>query len=135
MICILGFSRSNKDEALCEDIQINEVDIIDSIVASINPIEAITFEKVKQEVQKDQEMLKLVEAITNMSDFDNFPDYLSAYSKLKESLSVVDGVPVYGRRLIVPSTLRQSILECLHLAHQCPMKMNDRAKHWNYYRY
>ena len=128
MICILGFSRSNKDEALCEDIQINEVDIIDSIVASINPIEAITFEKVKQEVQKDQEMLKLVEAITNMSDFDNFPDYLSAYSKLKESLSVVDGVPVYGRRLIVPSTLRQSILECLHLAHQCPMKMNDRAK-------
>ena len=48
--CILGFSRSNRDEALCEDIQINEVDIIDSIVASISPIEAITFEKVKQEV-------------------------------------------------------------------------------------
>ena len=133
MICILGFSRSNKDEALCEDIQINEVDIIDSIVASINPIEAITFEKVKQEVQKDQEMLKLVEAITNMSDFDNFPDYLSAYSKLKESLSVVDGVPMYGRRLIVPSTLRQSILECLHSAHQCPVKMNDRARHSVYW--
>ena len=36
--CILGFSRSSKDEAICEDIQISEVDIIDSIVASINPL-------------------------------------------------------------------------------------------------
>ena len=35
---------------------------------------------------------------------------------------------MYGRRLIVPSNLRQSVLECLHSAHQCPVKMNDRAK-------
>ena len=131
--CILGFSKTQKKEAICEDVQIREVDIIDSIVASISPIEAITFEKVKEEVKKDQEMSKLVETITNMADFDTFPDYLSAYSKLRESLSVVDGVPMYGRRLIVPSTLRQSILECLHSAHQCPVKMNDRAKHSVYW--
>ena len=131
--CILGFSKAQNKASCDEDIQINEVDIIDSIVASIHPIEAITFEKVKQETQKDQEMLKLVEAITQMSDYDSFPDYLSAYSKLKEHLSVVDGVPMYGRRLIIPSTLRQNILECLHSAHQCPSKMNDRAKHSVYW--
>ena len=124
---------NGKKTKFAEDIQINEVDIIDSIVASINPIEAITFEKVKQEIQKDQEMLQLVEAITKMSDYDSFPDYLSNYSKLKENLSVVDGVPMYGRRLIIPSTLRRSILECLHSAHQCPNKMNDRAKHSVYW--
>ena len=73
-------------------------------------------------------MSKLVDAITNLSDLDNFPDYLSVYSKLKEHLSVVDGVPMYGRRLIIPSNLRQNILDCLHSAHQCPTKMNDRAK-------
>ena len=130
--CILGFSRSS-DEASCENVHVNEVDIIDSIVASIDSIEAITFEKVKHEVQKDHEMMKLVEAITNMSDLDTFPDFLSSYSKLKESLSVVDGVPMYGRRLIIPSNLRQSILECLHSAHQCPVRMNDRAKHSVYW--
>ena len=74
-------------------------------------------------------MLKLVDAITNLSDFDNFPDYLSGYSKLRDNLTVVDGVPMYGRRLVIPSTLRQGILDCLHSAHQCPVKMNDRAKH------
>ena len=130
--CILGFSRTN-NEALWEDNVINEVDIIDSVVASINTFDAITFEKVKREVQVDEEMSKLVEAITNMSDLDNFPDYLSAYSKLKDDLSVVDGVPMYGRRLIIPKSLRQGVLECLHAAHQCPVKMNDRAKHSVYW--
>ena len=131
--CILGFSRTNKGEARCGDIQISEVDIIDSIVSSIDSIEAITFDKVKEEVQKDQELMKLVDAISNLSELDNFPDYLSKYSKLRDSLSVVDGVPMYGRRLIIPSTLRQRVLECLHSAHQCPMKMNDRAKHSVYW--
>ena len=109
--CILGFSRTN-NEALWEDNVINEVDIIDSVVASINTFDAITFEKVKREVQVDEEMSKLVEAITNMSDLDNFPDYLSAYSKLKDDLSVVDGVPMYGRRLIIPKSLRQGMFAC-----------------------
>lgn len=130
--CILGFSRSRK-EAICEDIQINEVDIIDSIVASIESIDAITFEKVRQEVKNDEEMLKLVEAITNMSELDNFPDYLSQYSKLRDDLSVVDGVPMYGRRLVIPKSLRHAVLECLHSAHQCPVRMNDRAKHTVYW--
>ena len=130
--CILGLSR-NDIEASYDDVHINEVDIIDSIVSSISTLDAITFEKVRKEVQKDEEMLKLVDAITNLSDLDNFPDYLSVYSKLRENLSVVDGVPMYGRRLIIPSNLRQSILECLHSAHQCPVKMNDRAKHSVYW--
>ena len=130
--CILGFSRGNI-EASCNNIVINEVDIIDSVVAAISTFDAITFEKVKKEVQRDEEMSKLVDAITNMSDLDNFPDYLSVYSKLRDNLSVVDGVPMYGRRLIIPSTLRQSILQCLHSAHQCPVKMNDRARHSVYW--
>ena len=132
VICILGSPKGNI-EASCDDVRVNEVDIIDSVVASIEAIEAITFEKVKQEVQKDQEMLRLIDAITNLSDYDNFPDYLSDYSKLREHLSVVDGVPMYGRRLIIPSNLRKSVLECLHSAHQCPVKMNDRARHSVYW--
>ena len=35
---------------------------------------------------------------------------------------------MYGRRAIIPKSLRQQILECLHSAHQCPVRMQDRAK-------
>ena len=50
MNCLLGFSRGNI-KASYDDVQVNKVDIIDSVVASIDSIEAITFEKVKQKVQ------------------------------------------------------------------------------------
>ena len=88
-------------------------------------------DRVKKEVSKDEEILKLVDAIT--SDLDCFPDAIAVYNKLKDSLSVVDGVPMYGRRVIVPKCLRKDVLECLHSAHQCPVRMNDRAKHSVYW--
>ena len=88
-------------------------------------------DRVKKEVSKDEEMLKLVVAIT--SDLDCFPDAIAVYNKLKDSLSVVDGVPMYGRRVIIPKCLRQDVLQCLHSAHQCPVRMNDRAKHSVYW--
>ena len=90
-------------EALCDEAQIDEVDIIDSVVASLSSFDAVTFDRVKDEVAKDDEMKKLVDAIT--SDLDCFPDSITAYNKLKDSLSVVDGVPMYGRRVIVPKCL------------------------------
>ena len=127
MNCILGFAKSNSDPG-CDDIQVNEVDIIDSVVTSLSIIEAVTFEKIRVEVQRDDEMLQLVDAITNLSDLDNFPDSLSVYNKLRDNLFVLDGVPMYGRRAIIPKRLRQQILECLHSAHQCPVRMQDRAK-------
>ena len=76
MNCILGFSKSNSEPS-CDDIQVSEVDIIDSVVASLSIVEAVTFEKIRVEVQKDEEMLQLVDAITNLSDLDNFTDSLS----------------------------------------------------------
>ena len=88
-------------------------------------------DRVKKEVSKDEEMLKLVVAIT--SDLDCFPDAIAVYNKLKDSLSVVAGVPMYGRRVIIPKCLRQDVLQCLHSAHQCPVRMNDRAKHSVYW--
>ena len=107
--CILRFSR-NHSEAICDDVQIAEVDIIDSIVASLSNFDAITFDEIKKEVAKDEEMLKLVDAIT--SDLDCFPDAIAVYNKLKDSLSVVDGVPMYRRRVIIPKCLRQDVLQC-----------------------
>ena len=71
----------------------------------------------------------IIDTITNLRDYDNFPDQLTAYSKLRENLLVVDGVPMYGIRLIIARNLRQFTLESLHSAHQCPVKMNDKSRH------
>ena len=54
-------------------------------------------DRVKKEVSKDEEMLKLVVAIA--SDHNCFPDAIAVYNKLKDSLSVVDGVPMYRRHV------------------------------------
>ena len=35
---------------------------------------------------------------------------------------------MYGRRIIVPRSLRREVLDSLHSAHQCPSKMIERAK-------
>ena len=35
---------------------------------------------------------------------------------------------MYGRRTIIPRSLRRQVLESLHSAHQCPVRMTDRAK-------
>ena len=73
MNCILGFSRCNNE--------INEIEIINSTVTFLDFVGAIMFEIVKQEIGKDQEMQRLIDSITNIADYDNFMDYLTAYSK------------------------------------------------------
>ena len=109
-----------------------ETDLIDSVVASLTSlpgVTAVTLDMIREEVAKDEEMSALVTAIESMVEGDKLPDRLAQYDRYRDSLSVIDGVPMYGRRVIVPLSLRQSVLECLHSAHQCPVRMLDRAQH------
>ena len=71
--CILRFLRG-KIETNIDDVKLSEVDIINSTVHSIDSIGSITFEMVKQEVQRDQKMWRPVDTITNLVDYDNLPD-------------------------------------------------------------
>ena len=41
---------------------------------------------------------------------DSLPDSVSQYNKLRDSLYVLEGVPIYGRRVIVPRALRQKVI-------------------------
>ena len=79
----------------------------------------MTFEDIKREVSRDQEMQDLVAAISNKEGQDRFPDTVSQYNQFSDDLSVLDGVPMLGRRAVIPASLRQSILHSLHSAHQC----------------
>ena len=126
--CLLALASVMSDS---DTVMIQDIDIIDSVVGSLNslPVQAVTFEDIKREVSRDQEMQDLVAAISSKECQDRFPDTVSHYNKYSEELSVMDGVPMFGRRVIVPASLRQSVLISLHSAHQCSVKMQDRAKH------
>ena len=52
---------------------------------------------------------------------------LREYRLCKEKLSVVDGVVVLGRRIVVPLSLRRKVLDALHRAHQGSGSMALRA--------
>ena len=97
--CILALA-SVMDDSEAETVTIEDSDIIDGVVASLGslPVKAVTFEDIKREVSRDQEMQDLVGAIGSKEGQDRFPDTVSQYNKYSEDLSVLDGVPMYGRR-------------------------------------
>ena len=134
--CLMGFANTpfNHDQAA----SVNECFIIDSVVKSLaswsnNDVRAITFEEIKLEVSKDQEMLDLIKAIENKDGSDRFPDTVANYNRHSDDLLVVDGVPMLGRRVIVPASCRKRVLDCLHSAHQGSAKMLERAKNSVYW--
>ena len=90
-------------------------------------IRAVTFHRIRAEIPNDTELFRLVEAISNTPHDGEFPADLRSYQSIREDLYVQDGVPMYQRRVIVPSCLRSEVLAGLHAAHQCVVKMHDRA--------
>ena len=134
--CLMGFARATSNP---EVVSINETNIVDSIVGSLTSclsaedVRAITFEEIRAEATKDQEMLDLIKAIENKDVTDKFPDVVANYNRHRDNLLVVDGVPMLGRRVIIPSSLRRRVLESLHSLHQGSAKMLERAKHSVYW--
>ena len=134
--CVIGLAKATAEP---EEVSINEIDIIDSVVGTLatclssNEVRAITFDEIKAEVLKDPEMQDLIKAIENEDGSDKFPDSVAAYNRHSENLLVVDGVLMLGRRVVVPASGRQRVLECLHSAHQGPARMIERAKNSVYW--
>ena len=78
-------------------------------------------------MESDRDMQQLVNAILNCPVEENFPLDVAQYNRYRHALSVLEGVPVFGRRVIIPQGLRKEVLQCLHSGHQGTSKMNERA--------
>ena len=81
--CLMGFANASFSHD--RDTSVNECYIIDSVVKSIaswsiDDVRAITFEEIKDEVSKDQEMLDLIKAMENKDGSDRFPDTVANYN-------------------------------------------------------
>ena len=60
-------------------------------------------ERGKEAAETDRKMNEFVTAI----QVDRFPDKVPSHNRFHCLLTVVDGVSMYGRRRIIPRTLRQ----------------------------
>ena len=99
-------------------------------VNTLTSFHAVTWDMVREATSSDQQMCDLLEHIQ-----EGFPDsprdlppILRQYHRYRDELFVVDGVALYGDRIIVPPALRSTILDILHSAHQGVSSMLSRAE-------
>lgn len=59
---------------------------------------------------------------------DNLPSDLAAYWNYRDALYVHDGVLMYSDRIVVPTSLRRTVANLLHSAHQGVSMMEARAR-------
>jgi len=125
---------SNASTALGAIRMVHEVDdmemcIVAAARSSLPIMQAVTWERVRDETSRDIHLLQLIEMAEN--GFPASPQLLSPqllpYWRFRDELSVVDGVLMYGLRAVIPPKLRDEVCAHLHSAHQGVSQMNNRA--------
>ena len=110
----LASSSSSDDQDTADDVAI--------VASSVNSLYAVTnattWKMVKEATAPDGTMRQLTSLF-----HEGFPDSrhlspeLRPIQRISGSLSIVDGVILAGRRLVIPSSLRPNILNALHATH------------------
>ena len=85
----------------------------------------ISWTMIQEAGVSDQEYVALLHQVG--SGAESWDDRLSAYKRFKEQLTTVDGVVIFVRRIVVPTSLRVDVLHALHRAHQGSSSMALRA--------
>ena len=99
-------------------------------LGSHDQFEAITWERVSDAVESDQEMKDLLATIRRgfPATRSELPHHLREFWKVREELTTLDSLPLYKQRIVVPKALRAEVLEALHSAHQGVAGMKARAE-------
>ena len=130
--CILGMIKAQEESGDYDksfDTGV-ETGLLCNISTGLNMVEglrAVTFDRVKREVLADETMVKLRDTIYKTPYDQAFPAEFRDFNKIRHELHVLDEVPMYGTRVIVPPSLRREVLGHIHAAHQSVGKMYDRA--------
>ena len=104
--------------------------VLSTAIASLNSIEATTWNRVKLETNSDENMIQLISIIENgfPPNRNDIPPELREYHQFREHLSSIDSVVLYKDRVVIPPSLRPSIIDALHAAHHCITSMTARAE-------
>ena len=95
-----------------------------------NMVRAVTLDRVRQATVRDtllqQVMDMVVDGVTDNKDA--WAGEMKEFYKHRNNLSVISGVLMYNRRVVIPRVLRAEVLECLHAASQGVQGMKARAQ-------
>jgi hypothetical protein len=93
-------------------------------------IKSVTWDDLRLSTASDPTLIKLIDTIE-----DGFPNRredlspdLQPYFQFREKLTTFDGIILYNDRVVIPQSLRDSILTALHSAHQGVSQMCSRAE-------
>ena len=121
------YPSSYPDDATIDDMA--ESMIATAICRDLGELVAISWERLAAETSKDPVLSILYNAITSSNDEDwTQIQSIDEYSKYYESLYTSEGVILYKDRVVVPQSLRKTIMESLHAAHQGVSSMELRAQ-------
>ena len=111
-------------------------DVLSDIEANIqillqsDDIKVITWNKIQEVSKEDPTMSQLTEML-----YRGFPDSshempknLKPYHQFRHDLHVVNGVPCYKDRVIIPEKLREQVIDSVHAAHQGVSGMLSRVE-------
>lgn len=92
----------------------------------------VDFERIKTETRRDPVLSRVCEII-QLGLSERCPDEtLRPYHNRRNELSLHDGCPMWGTRVVVPPSLKSQIVHELHDTHQgiCKMKALARSFVW-----
>ncbi len=89
-------------------------------ITRADDIESITWRRVNKVAADDEECAALNQLISDgfTGDKSALPVNLQRYWSMQDELYTVENVPFKGRKMLIPSSLRQQVLEGLHAANQ-----------------
>ena len=134
--------RKTKDHANCDMLsrlpierKPEEEDNGAETVLAVNLEEAmISSETVTRETRKDPVLSKVFQYTVDgwPKKVDSNSDEMKQYERRQDELSIEHGCLTWGNRVIIPTKLRKSVLEMLHISHpgMSSMKMLARSYIW-----
>ena len=93
----------------------------------------IPADEVKLHTSRDHLLQKVVEHVQNWWPNVQEEGAMDVFAKKRNELSVEIGVLVWGRRVVIPATLRMKVLEELHVGHTGMVRMKAIARAYVYW--
>ena len=100
--------------------------MIAAISSEAESITTVSWELLAEETRKDKTLSVLMMAI--QEGFSGIYDEIGDFVRYRDSLYISEDVILYQDRVVVPSSLRDTILQGLHAAHQGVSAMQSRAQ-------
>ena len=122
-------SRSNKQERSAETL-VDDVQLHIDMVINTMPISDQRLAEIKRETENDPELKSVMDVIlkgwpSNRSSCK--PETVSYWNE-RDQLSTADGIILRGTRIVIPRTMRKSMLKKIHEGHMGIEKCKRRAR-------